>query len=56
MVGLLALGPAVLFGLGKVWWAGVVTVVNVLLISVSLYLLMSPTTGDHDSHAENEAA
>jgi hypothetical protein len=54
MVGLLALLPVALFGFGKVWWAGIVTAVNVLLITLSLYLLMSPTEGeshDHDQHA-----
>jgi hypothetical protein len=52
MVGLLALLPVALFGFGKVWWAGAVTAVNVVLISLSLYLLMSPTDETpHDHHA-----
>jgi hypothetical protein len=48
MVGLLALLPVALFGFGKVWWAGLVTAVNVVLISFSLYLLMSPTDDASD--------
>ncbi|QIB75569.1 hypothetical protein G3I44_15480 [Halogeometricum borinquense] len=52
MIALLALLPVVLFGLGRVWWAGAVTVVNVLIITASLYLLLSPTENGHgeDDH------
>jgi Na+-driven multidrug efflux pump len=51
LVALLALLPAVLFGLGRTWWAGIVTVTNVIIITVSLYLLMSPT--EAEEHGES---
>ncbi|RDZ65309.1 hypothetical protein C5B90_02765 [Haloferax sp. Atlit-12N] len=55
-VALLALLPAVIFGVTKNPLAGVVTAVNVLLISAVIYFLMSPTEGghDHDGDADSE--
>ncbi|MBC9985716.1 hypothetical protein E4P24_04955 [Haloferax sp. AS1] len=55
-VALLALLPAVIFGVTQNPLAGVVTAVNVLLISTTIYLLMSPTEGGHghDSDADPE--
>lgn len=49
MVALLALLPVVAFGLFRTWWAGAITLVNVVIIAVSLYLLMSPT--ENEAHA-----
>ncbi|MUV57039.1 hypothetical protein GJ632_06475 [Halogeometricum sp. CBA1124] len=54
MIALLALLPVVLFGLGRTWWAGAVTFVNVLIITYSLYLLLSPTENGHDDHDATE--
>ncbi|WEL25208.1 hypothetical protein [Haloferax volcanii] len=53
-VALLALLPAVIFGVTQNPLAGVVTAVNVLLISTTIYLLMSPTEGGHDGDADPE--
>lgn len=47
-IALLALLPAVAFAFSKSLYAGVITSVNVVLIFVSLYLLVSPTEHDHD--------
>ncbi|SDY20822.1 hypothetical protein [Halobellus clavatus] len=53
MAALLAILPVAAFGLFRTWWAGAITLVNVLLIAVSLYLLFSPTEGaDHGSHED----
>ncbi|WP_232820499.1 cytochrome-ba3 oxidase subunit [Halorussus litoreus] len=49
MLALLALVPAVAFGLGKNLSAAAVTAVNVVLIFTSIYLLVSPVEGD-DGH------
>ncbi|AFK18660.1 hypothetical protein E6P09_07750 [Haloferax mediterranei ATCC 33500] len=54
-VALLALLPVIIFGVTKNPLAGVVTVVNVLLISTVIYLLMSPTEGGHDHDAGHDA-
>jgi hypothetical protein len=55
LVALLALLPALLFGLGRTWWAGAVTVTNVVIITVSIYLLMSPTEEEeHDESSDGE--
>ncbi|WP_396610241.1 hypothetical protein ACH9L7_08225 [Haloferax sp. S1W] len=54
-VALLALLPAIVFGLTKNPLAGGVTAVNVLLISVVIYLLMSPTEGGHGHESEHDA-
>lgn len=51
LVALLALLPVVAFGIFRTWWAGVITLVNVVIIAVSLYLLMSPT--EAESHEGN---
>ncbi len=53
VVALLALAPVVLFALGRSMLA-VVAVVNVALITGSLYLLTSPTEGGHghDDHGD----
>jgi hypothetical protein len=53
MVALLALVPVVVYGFSLDASAAAVTAVNVLLISLSLYLLTSPTEGDHaaESHS-----
>ncbi|KAB1188997.1 MULTISPECIES: hypothetical protein [Haloferax] len=53
-VALLALLPAIVFGLTKNPLAGVVTAINVLLISTIIYLLMSPTEGGHDHESDHE--
>jgi asparagine N-glycosylation enzyme membrane subunit Stt3 len=57
LVALLALLPVVAFGIFRTWWAGAITLVNVVIIAVSLYLLLSPTEEEH-GHAEsgNETA
>ncbi|ELZ84211.1 hypothetical protein [Haloferax larsenii] len=61
-VALVALLPAIVFGVTKNPLAGVVTAINVLIISTVIYLLMSPTEGghghesDHDSDHEHEHA
>lgn len=52
-VALLALVPAIVFGVTKNPLAGVVTTVNVLLISTSIYLLMSPTEETHDDNHDH---
>jgi hypothetical protein len=52
MVALLALLPVVAFGLFRTWWAGAITLVNVVIIAVSLYLLMSPT--EEEGHAADD--
>lgn len=49
---LLALVPAVAFGLGKDLSAAAVTAVNVVLIFASIYLLVSPVEGD-DGHGSD---
>ncbi|UVE49121.1 hypothetical protein KU306_09285 [Haloferax larsenii] len=60
-VALVALLPAIVFGVTKNPLAGVVTAINVLIISTVIYLLMSPTEGghghesDHDSDHEHAA-
>jgi len=54
LVALLALLPVVAFGIFRTWWAGAITLVNVIIIAVSLYLLMSPTEAEeHDGHAND---
>ena len=53
-VALLALVPVLVYGLSLDAPAAAVTAVNVLLISLSLYLLTSPAEGEHD--AESAAA
>ncbi|ELZ91636.1 cytochrome-ba3 oxidase subunit [Haloferax mucosum ATCC BAA-1512] len=53
-IALLALLPAIVFGVTKNPLAGVVTATNVLLISTIIYLLMSPTEGGHDHDADSE--
>jgi len=57
---LLALVPAVTYGFVSNAYAGVVTATNVLLISLSIYLLMSPTEGGHGhghgDHDDGESA
>jgi hypothetical protein len=53
-VALLALLPALVFGVTNNLLAGVVTAVNVLLISGIIYFLMSPTEGGHDHEADHE--
>ncbi|MFB6251930.1 MAG: hypothetical protein ABEI27_09660 [Halobellus sp.] len=53
MAALLAILPVAAFGIFRTWWAGAITLVNVLLIAVSLYLLFSPNDGaGHNSHEE----
>jgi hypothetical protein len=56
---LLALLPAIAFGVAINWWAGAITLVNIIIIEVSLYLLMSPTEseghGGHDDGGADEA-
>ncbi|AKU07036.1 MULTISPECIES: hypothetical protein [Haloferax] len=54
-VALLALLPAVIFGVTKNPLAGVVTAVNVLLISAVIYFLMSPTEGGHGHDGDGDA-
>lgn len=54
-VALLALFPVIVFGATKNPLAGVVTAINVLLISTIIYLLMSPTEGEHDHESEPES-
>jgi hypothetical protein len=49
---LLALLPVVAFGVFRTWWAGAITFVNVLIIALSLYLLMSPPEAGHGEHDE----
>lgn len=51
---LLALLPVVAFGVFETWWAGAITFVNVLVIALSLYLLMSPPEAPAD-HGHDEA-
>ncbi|WP_049988041.1 hypothetical protein [Halobellus rufus] len=56
LIALLALLPVLAFGIFRTWWAGVITLVNVVIIAVSLYLLLSPTEGEahgegHGDHA-----
>jgi len=54
MVALLALLPVLAFGIFRTWWAGAITLINVLIIAVSLYLLMSPTEEEaHEAHPDN---
>lgn len=52
---LLALLPVVAFGIFKMWWAGAITFLNVLIIALSLYLLMSPPEAGHGDHDETGA-
>lgn len=54
-VALLALLPVIVFGVTKNPLAGVVTAINVLIISTIIYLLMSPTEGGHDHESEPES-
>lgn len=51
---MLALLPVVAFGVFETWWAGAITFVNVLVIALSLYLLMSPPEAPAD-HGHDEA-
>ncbi|KAB1196841.1 MULTISPECIES: hypothetical protein [Haloferax] len=53
-VALLALLPVIVFGATKNPLAGVVTAINVLLISTIIYLLMSPTEGGHDHNHDSD--
>ena len=54
MVALLAFLPVVAFGVFRTWWAGAITLVNVVIIAVSLYLLMSPSEAEsHAAHGED---
>ncbi|ELZ85521.1 ba3-type terminal oxidase subunit CbaE [Haloferax elongans ATCC BAA-1513] len=53
-VALVALLPAIVFGVTKNPLAGVVTAVNVLIISTVIYLLMSPTEGGHGHESNHE--
>ncbi|KAB1192001.1 hypothetical protein GJR96_00515 [Haloferax sp. MBLA0076] len=53
-VALLALLPAIVFGVTNNLLAGVVTAINVLLISAIIYLLMSPTEGGHEHETEHD--
>ncbi|RLM53217.1 hypothetical protein DVK02_14575 [Halobellus sp. Atlit-31R] len=56
MIGLLAILPVIAFGVFRTWWAGLITLVNVIVISIALYLLFSPTEGEsHGGHGENGA-
>ncbi|MFP8958034.1 cytochrome-ba3 oxidase subunit [Natrialbaceae archaeon A-CW3] len=50
-VGLIALIPALIYGLGRPGLAGFIAAVNVILIFASLYLAMSPIDGAN--HANN---
>ncbi|MGQ4555566.1 hypothetical protein [Halobellus sp. GM3] len=54
LVALLALLPVAAFGIFRTWWAGAITLVNVVIIAVSLYLLMSPTESDEHGHADDD--
>ena len=55
MAALLAILPVVAFGVFRTWWAGVITLVNVVLIAGSLYLLFSPTESEGHGSAEDPA-
>lgn len=49
-VGLLALAPAIAYGLGRPGISGYVSAVNVVIIFAALYLAMSPLEASaHDS-------